>query len=99
MGGTSVQLRAAVDTPLPIGRFIGFVDHPKVYQVDGESDYTVTPAGITVLVHPSLQATVLPDERWLSTPTLRCRYAQDSGGAMNLTVRGILRPYITVDEV
>ena len=98
-GQSNITLRAPVDLVLPLGWFIGFDGHQKVYQVDGVTDYTVNDAGVEVQLIPVVQATIHARERWIARPNLWCRYAENSGGTWAVNRRNIVAPVITVEEV
>ena len=98
-GASGVQLKASSNTVLPIGRFISFAGHDKVYQVDGTGDYTIVSSGVTVTVVPNLLAGVVSGARWFPNPSLLCRYAGSSRGGWSSDGRGLVRPTVSLLEV
>ena len=100
IGASSVTLTVNVNQQidLPVGRFISFAGHTKVYQVDEDADVSLSNVGVVVSIIPPLQAAVANNERWNANPALTCRYDAGQGG-WSLNSRSIVAPLLSVIEV
>ena len=99
-GAGTVNLKSSTSMNLPVGRFIKFSNHNKIYQIDGAGVYTVTSSGVVVSIVPNLTVAVGTSHTWDGdSPELRCTYARGSRGFMNVNRRSIVTRSISVEEV
>ena len=98
-GAGTVNLKSSSNMVLPVGRFIKFSNHDKIYQVDGAANYTVTSSGVVVSIVPNLTAAVGTSHSWNGdNPSMQCTYARGSRGYLNVNRRSILSRSVTVEE-
>ena len=95
-GASEITLASDQDFTLPLGAFVSFGNHAKVYQVEAEAKIIKT--GEAVRIVPALETEVPDDATWTPEPLLTCTYAEESDAAWHVDERSIVTGRIVVEE-